>query len=173
MADCISIDEVFDSDMLGMNVDDHVSSVCSYGGEMADANKWTIAGEWTGALTDCAKWLNGRGVGARYDGTYEGSTGSSYIGSCDGYSTGTVAGLSPEAKQNIGTFIQAQLAAYEKASGWIFWTWKTESAPEWDFQALSKAGIMPQLDSIGECNHLPVSIDEKVLTSLPDYSMCG
>jgi aryl-phospho-beta-D-glucosidase BglC (GH1 family) len=28
---------------------------------------WTIVGEWTPAMTDCAKYLNGRGVGARYD----------------------------------------------------------------------------------------------------------
>ena len=29
----------------------------------------------TGAQTDCAKWLNGRGVGARYDGTVRNSLG--------------------------------------------------------------------------------------------------
>ncbi len=125
-----------------MSIDDHLSSASSFGSGMASCNKWTIAGEWTGAMTDCAKWLNGRGVGARYDGTYEGSY---YIGSCDGYSTGTVAGLSSEAKQNIGSFIQAQMTAYEKAAGWIFWTWKTESAPEWDYQALAGAGIIPSL----------------------------
>jgi len=143
--------EVFESDMLSMGIVDHVRSACDYGGEMASCNKWTVAGEWTGAMTDCAKWLNGRGTGARYDGTYEGS---SYMGSCEGYSTGTVAGLSSEAKQNIKIFINAQMAAYEKAAGWIFWTWKTESAPEWDFQALAGAGIMPSLNSI-------------------DYSVCG
>lgn len=107
--------EVFDSSALEMSIDDHVGSACDYGGEMAGTDKWTIAGEWTGAMTDCAKWLNGRGIGARYDGTYEGSY---YIGSCDGYSEGTVGGLSPDAKSNIGTFISAQMAAYEKADGW-------------------------------------------------------
>lgn len=70
-------------------------------------------------MTDCAKWLNGRGVGARYDGTYQkGSEGSYYIGSCAGKSVGTVAGLSQTEKNNIKTFIGAQMAAYEKASGW-------------------------------------------------------
>lgn len=73
-------------------------------------------------MTDCAKWLNGRNVGARYDGSYEGSY---YIGSCDGYAVGTVAGLSEDARQNIANFIHAQMVAYEKAAGWIFWTWKT------------------------------------------------
>lgn len=73
-------------------------------------------------MTDCAKWLNGRGIGARYDGTYEkDGEGSYYIGSCDGKSEGTVDSLSQEDKQNLKTFLGAQMAAYEKANGWIFW----------------------------------------------------
>lgn len=32
---------------------------------------------------------------------------------------------------------------YEKAAGWIFWTWKTEGAPEWDMQALLANGVFP------------------------------
>lgn len=139
--------EVFDSSSLEMSAQDHISTACQFGDQMASTGKWTIAGEWCGAMTDCAKWLNGRGIGARYDGSYEGSY---YIGSCDGYATGTVDGLSSEAKQNIGSFIQAQMVAFEKATGWIFWTWRTEGAPEWDFQALAKAGVIPQLDSLGK-----------------------
>lgn len=70
--------------------------------------------------------LNGRGVGARYDGTYNyNGQSSSYIGSCDGKYTGTVAGLDATYRDNIGKFIEAQLDGYEKAAGWIFWTWKT------------------------------------------------
>jgi len=76
------------------------------------------------------QWLNGRGIGARYDGTYnKGGQGSSYIGSCDGKYTGSVQGLSDADRSNIKRFIEAQFVAYEKADGWIFWTWKTESAP--------------------------------------------
>jgi len=136
--------EVFDSGMLEMGIDEHVGSVCDFGGQMASTGKWTISGEWTGAMTDCAKWLNGRGIGARYDGSYnkEGE-GSYYIGSCEGKSSGSVDGLSEADKNNIKTFIGAQMAAYEKATGWIFWTWKTEGAPEWDFQALNRAGLIP------------------------------
>jgi glucan 1,3-beta-glucosidase len=40
---------------------------------------WAIVGEWTPAPTDCAKYLNGRGRGARYDGTLDGST---RVGDC-------------------------------------------------------------------------------------------
>lgn len=77
-------------------------------------------------MTDCSQWLNGRGVGARYDGTYNyNGQSSSYIGSCDGKYSGTVAGLDATYRENIGKFIEAQLDGYEKAAGWIFWTWKT------------------------------------------------
>jgi glucan 1,3-beta-glucosidase len=134
---------------LAMSPDEHVGTACGFGSQMASNNKWTIAGEWSGALTDCAKvnqelfffmigeyanrfsqWLNGRGIGARYDGTYnKGGQGSSYIGSCDGKYTGSVQGLSDADHSNIKRFIEAQFVAYEKADGWIFWTWKTESAP--------------------------------------------
>lgn len=118
--------EVFDSGSLSNDISAHVSSACAFGSSMATNNKWTISGEWTGAMTDCAKWLNGRGVGARYDGTYNYNGQTSYqIGSCDGKYTGSVGGLSSTDKTNIGKFIEAQLDGYEKAAGWIFWTWKT------------------------------------------------
>lgn len=137
--------EVFDSSSLQMSASDHVSTACGFGGQMASNNKWTIAGEWSGAATDCAKWLNGRGVGARYDGTYnKDGQGSSYIGSCDGKYSGSVDGLSTADKDNIKSFIEAQIVAFEKADGWIFWTWKNEAAPEWHFQDLTRAGLVPQ-----------------------------
>lgn len=122
--------EVFDNGALQMGIQDHISTACSFGASMAANNKWTFAGEWTGGYTDCAKWLNGRGIGARYDGTYyaNGQT-SSHIGSCDGKFTGTVADLGLADHNNIKSFIQAQITGFEKAAGWVFWTWHTESAP--------------------------------------------
>ncbi|WPH01774.1 glucan 1,3-beta-glucosidase [Acrodontium crateriforme] len=137
--------EVFDAGQLQMGIQDHVNSACGFGRQMASNNKWTIAGEWTGAMTDCAQWLNGRGIGARYDGTYNyNNQGSSYIGSCDGKYSGTVAGLGQADHNNIKAFIEAQMVAFEKAAGWIFWTWKNEAAPEWHFQNLTQAGLIPQ-----------------------------
>lgn len=133
--------EIFDNSAVKMSIDDHVKTACGFGDQMASTGKWTIAGEWTGALTDCAKWLNGKGKGARYDGSFEGS---SYVGSCEGKSTGTVANLSQTDKDNIRRFIEAQLDGFEKASGWVFWTWKTEGAPEWDMQQLLANGVFPK-----------------------------
>lgn len=64
-----------------MSDDQHISTACDASELTSFTTLWTIVGEWTPAMTDCAKYLNGRNVGARYDGTYPGST---YVGSCDG-----------------------------------------------------------------------------------------
>lgn len=77
--------------------------------------------------------------------------GSSSIGSCDGKYSGTVEGLGDADRNNIKSFIEAQMVAFEKAAGWIFWAWKNEAAPEWHFQNLTAAGLVPQpLDSASE-----------------------
>lgn len=133
--------QVFSTEQLALSPTDHVSAACDLGGRLAGTDKWTIVGEWTGALTDCAKWLNGLGKGARYDGTYESD---SAIGSCNGKYTGSVADLSSDDKSNIRHFIEAQLDAYEQHTGWIFWTWRVESAPEWNMRDLLSNGLFPQ-----------------------------
>ncbi|KAJ5929164.1 CAZyme family GH5 [Penicillium verhagenii] len=133
--------EVFDSSLLAMDVKAHASNVCNFVDQhVLHSDKWTIVGEWTGAMTDCAKYLNGKGVGSRYDGSYDGST---KIGECDGKSTGTVEGLAQSDRDNLRQFIEAQLDAFEKGSGWLYWTWKTEGAPEWDMQQQIAGGVFP------------------------------
>ena len=119
----------------------HVQSACANAPKLAGTDKWTIVGEWTGAQTDCAKWLNGFGKGARYDGTFPES---SWNGDCQTKYQGTVDGLLQVDKINLEYYVEAQLDAYEAHSGWIFWAWKTESAPEWHFQNLTRAGLIPQ-----------------------------
>jgi glucan 1,3-beta-glucosidase len=65
-----------------MNGAQHIQNACANAGRLMDFNRqlWTIVGEWTPAMTDCAKYLNGRGVGARFDGTI--SPGAPVHGSC-------------------------------------------------------------------------------------------
>ncbi|KAF2151741.1 glycoside hydrolase family 5 protein, partial [Myriangium duriaei CBS 260.36] len=136
--------EIFDNGQLAMSPADHNKAACAFGAQMASNSRPTIAGEFSGALTDCAQSLNGRGVGARYDGSYQvGSSGSSYIGDCARKTSGKTADLSADEKSNIAAFINAQLSAFEKKSGWIYWTWKTEGAPEWDMQDLLANGLFP------------------------------
>lgn len=106
-----------------------------------------------------AYWLNGRGVGARWDGTfnYEGQ-GSYHIGSCDGARRrGSMDQIQGQDRANLRDFINAQMVAYDKADGWIFWTWKTESAPEWDYRALANAGVIPVPPNPYSKSYLPPS----------------
>ncbi|KAJ6005499.1 hypothetical protein N7451_003443 [Penicillium sp. IBT 35674x] len=133
--------EVFDESLLAMDAKSHANNVCNFVDQhVLHSDKWTIVGEWTGAMTDCAKYLNGKGIGARYDGSYPGS---SMNGSCAGKSTGTVAALPQADRDNLRQFIEAQLEAFEKGDGWIYWTWKTEGAPEWDMQQQIAGGVFP------------------------------
>ena len=57
---------------------------------------WTVLGEWSTATTDCAQWLNGRGVGARWDGTWL-SNNNQVFGSCTGL-TGNMSTFSEDFK---------------------------------------------------------------------------
>lgn len=122
--------------------------------------------------------MNGRDVGARYDGTFnKGGQGSSYIGDCARKSVGTVAGLNDAEHNNIQNFIKAQMAAFEKGAGWIFWTWKNEAAPEWHFQNLTAAGMIPQpLSSAGKSNSsLDDDVDHQVvlIRVVASSGICG
>ncbi|KAH9964095.1 glycoside hydrolase family 5 protein [Russula dissimulans] len=122
----------------------HIQSACNNTGRLSDFNQnqmWTIVGEWTPAMTDCAKYLNGRGVGARYDGSF--SPGAKSYGSCTGKS-----GQGSTFSQDYKTFLrktwEAQVITFEKGSGWLQWTWKTEQADDWSYSAGLQYGWIPQ-----------------------------
>ena len=118
----------------------HISSACSKASYLDSSTLWLLVGEWTAAANDCAKYLNGRGIGARYDGSYPGST---RVGSCTGL-TGDASTFSTSYKTFLGQHWEAQVMAYEKgAKGWIQWTWKAENADEWTYQAGLANGWIP------------------------------
>ncbi len=107
----------------------HLSTACASGGNIATAAAaaWPIVGEWSPARTDCAKSLNGRGVGARYDGSYPGST---YVGSCASFS-GDGSGFSSAYKKFLGQFWAAQVQTYEKnGQGWLMVSINTQTCTE-------------------------------------------
>ncbi|KAF2713629.1 glycoside hydrolase family 5 protein [Pleomassaria siparia CBS 279.74] len=119
---------------------EHRQLVCNNAATYSGADKWTFVGEWTGAMTDCAKYLNGYQIGARYDGTFPGST---FVGSCAGKSD--ISTWSQQFKDDTRGYIEAQIMAFEKKTqGWIWWNFKTESAAEWDAFQLINAGVFPQ-----------------------------
>lgn len=123
-----------------MSETDHINTACSKGSSLASFGLWTIVGEWSPAKTDCAKYLNGRGVGARYDGSYSGSP---YLGSCTGI-TGSGASFSAAYKTFLRRYWEAQTISYEKGAGWVQWCWKAESADDWSYQAGLRYGWIPQ-----------------------------
>jgi len=92
-------------------------------------------------MTDCTKWLNGVGRGARYDGKFADSW---RVGSCARRYRGSVAQFSAQEKANTRRYIEAQLDAYERGAGWFFWTWKTEGSPEWEMRDLLAHDVFPQ-----------------------------
>ena len=70
---------------VALDEEGHIQSACGNAATLSNFNNnqlLTIVGEWTPAMTDCAKYLNGRGVGARYDGSF--SQGAPVYGSCNG-----------------------------------------------------------------------------------------
>jgi len=125
-----------------MTLAQHISTVCAKGSSLSTFDLWTIVGEWTPAYTDCAKYLNGRGSGSRYDGSFSGST---RVGSCTGF-TGAASSFTSAYKTNLRKFWEAQVQTYEKGSGWIQWTWKTEdgNGEEWSYQKGLQYGWIPQ-----------------------------
>lgn len=119
--------------------------MCNRVGEFtsyAQQNLWLVMGEWTTAPTDCAKYLNGRGVGSRWDGTYYGGSVPAF-GSCYGI-TGSHWTFSDEYKAFMRKYWEAQVSVAEKANGWIFWTWKAENADDWSYQKGIEAGFIPR-----------------------------
>jgi glucan 1,3-beta-glucosidase len=102
-------------------------------------------------MTDCAKYLNGRGVGARYDGTHEESP--RRVGSC-AEQTGTGESFSAEYKTYLRQMWEAQVVTFEKGSGWIMWTWKTEQADEWSYEAGLRYGWIPRDPTSLQYSHI-------------------
>lgn len=133
--------QVFDDTQVAYPPWEHRQQVCNNAATYtANRNHWLVVGEWSAAQTDCAPALNGYLIGARYDGTYPGSA---FVGSCDGINY--IDQWNQTFKDDTRGYIEAQLEVFERETqGWVFWNFKTEMAPEWDFFKLIDAGVFPQ-----------------------------
>jgi glucan 1,3-beta-glucosidase len=130
--------QIFSDLELNRTLPDHISYACSSTMpsivSFAQSNVWTVVGEWSTALTDCAKWLNGRGTGARWDMTWfpGGDPTSFFHGSCDGW-TGSWngsdggPGFSDQYKDMMRQYWEVQVETAEAVQGWIYWTWKVRT----------------------------------------------
>lgn len=136
--------QVFSTGELQRDMDTHIQTACNWGKQEGGEYHWNVCGEFSAALTDCAKWLNGLGRGARYDSSYGGGA---YVGSCDDlYTYDEDYWNNGDVVKQYRQYVEAQMDAFEngKMGGWIFWCWKTESAVEWDFQRLAGLNVIPQ-----------------------------
>ncbi|KIP08203.1 glycoside hydrolase family 5 protein [Phlebiopsis gigantea 11061_1 CR5-6] len=136
--------QIFNYDQLELSQPEHITYSCQVMTNLssfANSNIYTIIGEWTTAPTDCAQWLNGRGVGARWDGTWQ--SGQPTFGSCDGM-TGNMSTFSDDYKTFLRQYYEAQVAIGEAIQGWVYWTWKAENADDWSYQRGLAGGWIPQ-----------------------------
>ena len=115
----------------------------------------TIFAEWSQADTDCATYLNNVGQGNRWTGSFASGDPSTQVltpacpsqdSSCECRDANADAGSwSGPYKSFLQDFAEAQMKSFEKGWGWFYWTWITEDAPQWSYQAGLAGGILPKL----------------------------
>ncbi|EPS42511.1 hypothetical protein H072_3516 [Dactylellina haptotyla CBS 200.50] len=137
--------QVFSPGEVSRSFDQQISVACGARTEtQGSRDKYVVVGEWSGAMTDCAKWLNGFNRYARYEGRFPGSW---WVGSCSGNHWGDLTKMSWTQKQNLRKYIEAQILSWETAAGWIFWTWKAEGGnmnDDWNMSKLFDWGLIPR-----------------------------
>ncbi|KAJ1718147.1 hypothetical protein LPJ61_006808, partial [Coemansia biformis] len=136
---------VFVKDRLLMNRTEHLKATCQDAVNVRNFNNqlWTITGEWSLAVTDCARWLNGFEKGARWDGSLDWEMhGPAYPGAtCAGQNK--MSSWDQPTRIFFRQFAEAQMDAYEAGSGWFFWNFKAEDADDWNYMKLAKSGLVP------------------------------
>ncbi|OXC65997.1 hypothetical protein AYX13_05197 [Cryptococcus neoformans] len=135
----------FDPSLIAMGYSETLDWYCGQQDYLVASNNvhWTIIGEFVPANTDCAYWLNGRGMGSRYDNTLNTSAALQYPGNCDGKTGTDPSKFSAEYVEYLAKSFETQTWVYEQASGWVMWTWKTEQAADWSMQTGMTYGWIP------------------------------
>lgn len=145
---------IFDPYLLSLTHKDRIAFACSTWADTlaaavdpASGFGPTMVGEWSQADTDCTPYLNGMGSGARWTGTFYGTSGPSCAAgdascTCDA-ANAPAADFSAAYKSFLAVWAQAQMSAFERSWGWFYWTWKTEAAPLWSYQAGLEGGFLP------------------------------
>ncbi|KAF9228587.1 glycoside hydrolase family 5 protein [Gyrodon lividus] len=105
----------------------------------------SAAGEFSNAVTDCGLWVNGVGLGTRYEGTYPGNW--PVVGSCTPWTDWQT--WDTTMKTGIMNFA---LASMDALQNWFFWTWKIGNSsvtgvvgsPQWSYSLGLQNGWMPK-----------------------------
>ncbi|EHK24182.1 glycoside hydrolase family 5 protein [Trichoderma virens Gv29-8] len=134
--------------------------------------------EWSQADTDCAKFVTNVGQGNRWEGTLNTGNASTSILSPDcptknsqcscANANADPSKWSSEYKNFLSMFAQAQMYSFEKGLGWWYWTWKTESSPQWSYQAGMQAGVLPQKAWERDFN-CDTDVPDFAANGLPEY----
>jgi len=119
----------------------HMEESCKRGEGIAESPLDVFTGEFSLAVTDCQKYLQG-GFVTPYD-----PPGSSDE-ACQ-YYNGDLLNYADDHKQFLREYFLAQIDSFENGArgvGWFMWTMKVEfeAGPEWDFLYLWENGIIPK-----------------------------
>lgn len=140
---------------------------CSTWGPMMNTSMsamgFTAAGEFSLATNDCGLYVNGVGLGTRYEGTFVGGT-TTATGSCaqwDNWEAWT-----KDTKSQLKQFAMSSMDALQN---WYFWNWKIGNsttgtsdplsgkiqAPFWSYQLGLQQGWIPAdpRSASGSCNN--------------------
>jgi len=119
----------------------HMTESCRIGSDISGSPLDVFTGEFSLAVTDCQKYLQG-GFVTPYDPP------SSSDEACR-YYNGDLQSYTEDHLQFLREYFLAQLDSFESGAsgvGWFMWTMKVEfsAGPEWDFLDLWENGIIPQ-----------------------------
>ncbi|KAG8916641.1 hypothetical protein FRC01_002946 [Tulasnella sp. 417] len=129
---------------------DQIEKPCqAWGAEMNSS--WTdfgvsVAGEFSLAINDCGRWVNGIELGTRWEGTLTGS-GDGVKGDCTEWNDW--ASWGQQTKDDFKAFAQRNFDAF---GHWFFYTWKISASsitgkiesPMWSYQLGWKEGWIPE-----------------------------
>ncbi|KKF94756.1 putative glucan 1 3-beta-glucosidase D [Ceratocystis platani] len=167
---------IFDENLIVFTHTDKIKYACNTWTSQAQKSSDTSTGfgptmfaEWSQADTDCARHLTNVGWGNRWEGTYD--TGvestSTLSPSCPAKDSSCrctkanadASDWNSAYKDFLKDFAEAQMHSFERGRGWWYWTWKTESAPQWSYQAGLAAGVLPAkaYERDFDCSNLPTS----------------
>ncbi|KAK1251941.1 hypothetical protein MKX07_007420 [Trichoderma sp. CBMAI-0711] len=175
---------IFNVNQIDFTHQKKVQYACAGWTEQAEQSQDTKTGygptqfaEWSQADTDCAQYVTNVGQGSRWEGTLTGNASTAVLSpgcptknsqcSCD-QANADPSKWSAEYKKFLSMFAEAQMYSFEKGLGWWYWTWKTESSPQWSYQAGMQAGVLPKkaYDRDFNCD---VEVPDFSKEGLPEY----
>ncbi|KAG0324292.1 hypothetical protein BGZ99_001986 [Dissophora globulifera] len=151
---------IFDHDLIRMSQKEQVNFSCDVWAPNMQRSTLkfgpTLVGEFSSATNDCATYLNGVGIGYRWDGTFLNENGVAEEAACQQAKRGAtstscscaeqnnVDSFTPEYRKFLTDFTQTQMDAFEQGMGWFYWNFKTENNALWSYFDGVNQGWIPK-----------------------------